>query len=74
MILYSDTGELVLEDGAAGDPAGSWVVIVDVETGAERGRAPTGAPFLGGMFFCPGFGRDLYAASASGAISRIYVV
>ena len=70
MILYSDTGELVLEDG---DPAGGSVVIVDVETGAERGRAPTGTPFLGGMFFCPGFGRDLYAASVSGAISRIYV-
>ncbi|MEN8184427.1 MAG: hypothetical protein ABFS46_18030, partial [Myxococcota bacterium] len=62
-----------LEDGAADDLAGGSVVIVDGETGSERGRAPTGALFLGGMFFCPGSGRDLYAASVSGAISRIHV-
>ncbi len=73
MILYSDTGELVLEDAAVGDPAGGSVVIVDIQTGSELGRAPSGTPMLGGMFLCPGFGRDLYAASTSGAISRIYV-
>jgi hypothetical protein len=77
MILYADTGELVLEDGARlmgpGGAADSTIVVVDIETGVERGRAPCGAPALGGMFFCPGFERDLYAASSSGAIARIYV-
>ena len=77
MILYADTGELVLEDAAGvrhpGGPESSAVVVVDIETGVERGRATCGAPSLSGMFFCPGFERDLYSASLSGAIARIFV-
>ncbi len=78
MILYRDTGELVLEDSpggltsGAGAPQGN-AVVVDIETGAERGRAPIGAPAIMGMFLCPGFGRDFYAASIPGAIARIHV-
>jgi len=77
MILYSDTGELVLEDGAAMGPAssaeGSMAVVVDIETGRELGRAPSGAPSISGMFFCPGYGRDFYSGSLRGAIARYYV-
>ena len=75
MILYSDTGELVLEDGAApsGAPGDSMAVVVDIETGEERGRAACGSSMLGGMFFCPGFERDFYSASMRGAIARFYV-
>ncbi len=76
MMLYADTGELVLEDarafGGDSDTPGS-VVMVDVETGAEKGRTLHGAQMLGGMFLCPGFGRDFYAASTAGPICRIYV-
>lgn len=76
MMLYPDTGELVLEDSPAAlggdDPSGN-VVVVDVETGAERGRAPLDARGTLGMFLCPGFDRDFYFASLPGSIGRVHV-
>jgi len=77
MMLYADTGELVLEHAQGWGPGGTnesgQVLIVDVESGNERGRAPSGAPMIGGMFFCPGFGRDLFVASINGSIARVYI-
>lgn len=77
MMLYADTGELVLEDAPAGALLGNEqsaeAVVVDIETGRELGRAPLGAPATMGMFLCPGFGRDFYAATLPGTIARVFV-
>ena len=77
MMVFADTGELVLEDSAlprafGGETDASAVVVVDIESGDELGRAATGAPTLG-MFLCPGFERDFYVASIPGALSRVWV-
>lgn len=77
MMCWADTGELVVEDAQApartmGSSEGE-VVIVDIETGAEKGRASSGTPATFGMFCCPGFGRDFYLASLPGAVARIFV-
>lgn len=73
MMLYADSGELVVENAAPFLAEGeSEVVVVDIETGAERGRAPIGADSTNGMFLCPGFQRDFYAASLPGYIARIF--
>jgi len=78
--VYRDTRELVTEDAAAGldgifdplVPSGD-VVVIDLDTGIEKGRCALGAPAGLGMFFCPGFGRDLYAVSMLGPVARIAV-
>lgn len=71
MMLYPDTGELVLEDAPLGGQ--SEAVVVDIETGRERGRAPIDAVATMGMFLCPGFGRDFYVATLPGQIARVFV-
>jgi hypothetical protein len=78
--VYRDTRELVTEDAAAGLPAlpdppriNGDVVILDLDTGQEKGRATLGAPGGYGMFFCPGFHRDLYAVSLLGPVTRVAV-
>jgi len=77
MMLYADTGELVLEDAAPLAPGSAGrsadAVILEIESGRELGRASIGAPRTNGMFLCPGFERDLYAASLFGTIARIFV-
>jgi len=77
MMLYADTGELVLEDAPGllpmAEPRHGDAVVVDIETGQERARAPIGASAALGMFLCPGFGRDFYAVSGWGPITRIFV-
>ncbi len=77
MMLYADTGELVLEAAPKielmverGD---AQIVVMDIETGEERARAPIGASATMGMFLCPGFGRDFYVASGWGPVARIFV-
>lgn len=67
MLVFAESGELVLEDASA-----SSVVVVDIETGQERGRARIGAPTIG-MFLCPGFGRDFYVATLPGEVARVFV-
>jgi hypothetical protein len=78
--IYRDTRELVTEDAAAGLPGQSDslpedgdVVILDLDTGNEKGRATLGAAAGYGMFFCPGFHRDLYAVSLLGPVARISI-
>lgn len=77
MLCWADTGELVVEDAHApaldpGAPSGDAVVL-DIETGAELGRAPTGNPATFGMFCCPGFGRDFYVAGIPGGVARVSI-
>ena len=77
MMLYPDTGELIVEDSPIArmmnDKGTGDIVVVDVETGHERGRAPIGAVATMGMFPCPGFGRDFYLATLPGSIARVFV-
>jgi hypothetical protein len=49
------------------------LVVLDVETGAERARVDTGSPLQSVVFLAPGFGRDLYYV-AFPVVSRIHVV
>lgn len=60
--------------------ASADLVVLDIETGRERGRAPIGMGTTGGMFCCPGFGRDVYVTGRAGGggaqdygIARVYV-
>ena len=68
MMLYPDTGELVVEDIRFSTPRGDTTesadaVVLDIETGEVRGRATLGSPATSGMFPCPGFDRDFYVAT-----------
>ena len=77
MMLYPDTGELIVEDMTpspldSAEASSSNAVIVEIETGRERGRAPIGALTTSGMFLCPGFERDFYVATLPGAIARVF--
>ena len=70
-ILYPDTGELVTADHDA-ERMMDQVVVLDIETGEERGRVDTGSPLQSVVFLAPGFGRDLYYCAFPG-VSRITV-
>ena len=70
-MVYPDTGELVVNDYRV-EALQDDIVVLDLETGEERGRVYTGSPVANGMFLTPGFGRDLYYCSNS-FVSRIAV-
>ena len=70
LIRYPDTGELVVNDH--GDD-GDAVVVLDIETGAERARANTGSPVQSVLFPAAGFGRDLWYCSFA-RVARVAVV
>ena len=70
-IVYPDTGELVTADYDA-DRMMDQIVVLDIETGTERGRVDTGSPLQSVVFLAPGFGRDLYYC-AFPTVSRISV-
>jgi hypothetical protein len=69
-LLYPDTGELVVNDFQ--DEVGEQVVVLDLETGGERGRVATGSPVQSVVFQAPGFGRDLYTCTFAG-VTRVAV-
>ncbi len=71
MIRYPDTGELVVNDHDADH--GDALVVLDVETGDERGRVATGSAEQCVVFPSAGFGRDLYYCSFS-TLARVSVV
>lgn len=71
-LLYPDTGELVTADHDL-DRMMDQVVVLDIETGAERARADTGSPVQSVLFPAPGFDRDLYLCSFT-TVSRVSVV
>lgn len=56
MMLYRSSGELVLEDSPdCFDPSAKSgaVVVVDIDTGQELGRASINETGTMGMFLCP---------------------
>ena len=69
-MLFAETSELIVDDVRED---GDYVVVLDLETGEERGRVHAGAAQSSGMFFCPGWDRDLYYATLFGEVARIYV-
>jgi len=69
MLLYPDTGELVVNDYRR---SGEEVVVLAIDTGAELGRVRSGGLFQGVVFPSPGWGRDLYWCSM-GRLARIFV-
>jgi hypothetical protein len=101
MILFEDTGELIVHDfrgprfartraarvaaRRSSAPARSravrqalarvstdQVIVLDIETGAERARAEVPSMFQSVLFPAPGFGRDLYWCTFS-TIARVAV-
>lgn len=79
MMLYPDTGELVLEDSpkvlsvSNGKYFNGFAVVLDISTGQEKGRAPLNHKGTMGMFLCPGFERDFYVAAINGTIARVMI-
>lgn len=69
MIVYPDTGELVVNDYRR---HGEEVVVLDIASGAELGRIRTGGPMQGVVFPSAGWGRDFYWSSM-GRVARVYV-
>ena len=69
-MLFAETRELIVNDIKED---GDYVVVLDLETGEERGRVHSGAAQSAGMFFCPGWDRDVYYVTLFGQIARIYV-
>ncbi len=71
LTLYADTGELLVDDVR---PFERWdAVVVDIETGREKGRADTGCLMSGAMWYTPGFARDFYTTTGFGGVARIFV-
>jgi len=72
VFYYPDTGEVVLDDVLEDNSVDT--VLIDIESGEEKGRANTGARTAAGMAFYPGLGRDLYSTSGShGLLYRVYI-
>lgn len=71
-ILFGATGELILDDFTAQPTLDDNVVVLDIETGAEKARCMTGSQRPNGMFPCPGRERDVYYCSAP-SVARVYV-
>ena len=61
-LLFPDTGELVTDDHDR-DRGADQVVVLDVETGAERLRVESGSPVQSVLFPAPGFADDVYVCS-----------
>ncbi len=69
MILYPDTGELVINDYRW---LGEEVVVLQIETGQELARVRSGGMMQGVVFPSVGWGRDFYWSSM-GRLARIFV-
>jgi hypothetical protein len=69
MVLYPETGDLVTNDYRR---FGEEVVVLDIESGAERGRVRTGGIMQGVVFPSVGWGRDVYWSSM-GRLARVFV-
>ena len=61
-LLFPDTGELVTNDHDAARMMDA-IVVLDIETGAERARVDSGSPVQSVVFPAAGFGRDFYYCS-----------
>jgi hypothetical protein len=69
MLLYPDTGEVVINDYRR---LGEEVVVLDIRTGAERARVRTGGLTQGVVFPSTGWSRDFYWSSM-GRVARVFV-
>lgn len=69
MIVYPDTGELVVNDYRR---HGEEVVLLNIESGAEMARVRSGGLMQGVVFPSAGWGRDFYWSSM-GRLARIFV-
>ncbi len=69
MLLYPETGELVVNDYRRG---GEEVVVLKIESGAETGRVRVGGFNQGVVFPSPGWGRDFYWSSMD-CLARVFV-
>jgi hypothetical protein len=69
MLLYPDTGELVVNDYQRW---GEEVAVLQVESGQEIARVRTGGLMQGVVFPSPGWGRDFYWSSM-GRLARVWV-
>jgi len=69
MICLPDSAEIVTNDFGRG---GEHVVVLDIETGVEKGRARIGGLTQGVVFPSPGWSRDIYW-SAMSRFGRVYV-
>lgn len=78
MLLFPDTGELVLEDAPQimnfqKNDRDGFIVVVDIDTGTEVARAPFHEKGTMGMFLTPGWARDFYCCSIEGTVARFHV-
>jgi hypothetical protein len=69
MVLYPETGDLVTNDYRH---FGEEMVVLDIETGAERGHVRIGGVMQGVVFPSVGWGRDVYWSSM-GRLARVFV-
>ena len=69
MMLYPDTGELVVNDYRR---HGEEVVVLDIANGFEKGRVRLGGLMQGVVFPSPGWGRDFYWSSM-GQLARVFI-
>ncbi len=68
-LLCADTGEIAVNDFR---DETEHVVVLDIETGHERGRVAIGSPVQSVLFQSPGFGRDLYVCTFT-TLARVFV-
>jgi len=69
MIYYPDSGEVMTNDYDRW--SGDRIVILDIETGTEKGRVGLKNRFQGLVFSAPGWERDLYFLSFD-RLARVY--
>jgi len=69
MLLYPDTGELLVNDYRRG---GEEVVVLKIESGDEIARVRCGGLMQGVVFPSVGWGRDFYWSSM-GRLARVFV-
>jgi hypothetical protein len=69
MLCLPDSGEIVTNDFGRG---GERVVVLDIETGVEKGRARIGGFTQGVVFPSPGWSRDIYW-SAMSRFGRVHI-
>ncbi len=69
-LLFADSGDLVTTDHDR-DRFADDIVVLDIETGAERARVASGSPVQSVLFPAVGFDRDFYYCSFA-AIARVF--
>jgi hypothetical protein len=68
-LLFPETGEIVVNDF---DGTNEHVVVLNIETGAELGRAATASQVQAVLFQSPGWSRDIYTCTFT-TLSRTFV-